>query len=312
MNDVILIKTRQELQELLQRLRQTPRVAVDTESNGFYAYYERICLIQLSTETDDFIVDPMAVDDLGEMKDLFADPSIEKIFHAASNDIAGLKRDFDFRFESLFDTAIACKLLGYRHLGLAHILQDQFGIELNKKWQRCDWGRRPLSDEQLRYARLDTHYLIPLRDRLVADLDAQDRWEQARESFTKVCEVQAPEPRFMGNGHIRIRGANRLDEQAYGVLRSLHLFRDRVARRRDRAPFRIMSNEALLRMASRQPQSIEQLQKIKGLPKTYRKGGSAKQILGVIRKALAHFESPPDPPGVSSNGDSAIQPNHSE
>jgi len=102
--------------------------------------FERICLIQISTETHDYIVDPLGVGNLGRMGALFADPAVEKIMHAASNDIAGFKRDFHFQVDNLFDTALACKLLGGEQLGLSRIINEHFGVVLNKKWQRCDWG----------------------------------------------------------------------------------------------------------------------------------------------------------------------------
>ncbi len=285
MRDVILIEDGRRLMELVQQLSSARHIAVDTESNGFFAYYERICLVQISTEQDDYIVDPLAVDDLHPLAGVFADPAVEKIFHAASNDLSGLKRDFGFHFANVFDTAVASKMLGRRRLGLATILQEHFAVELNKKWQRCDWGKRPLCREQLNYARLDTHYLIPLRHQLASALKDSGLWEQARESFAKLCEVQTPDRRFSKNGVERIRGANRLHHEARSVLKSLCRYRDRIARRRDRAPFRVISNETLLRLAHALPQNMDELQRIKGLPKTYRKGRSARKLLHVIQSA---------------------------
>jgi len=295
MEDVVLIETQEQWERLLDELGTLPCLAIDTESNGFFAYHERICLIQISTEATDYILDPLAVVDLGGLNRVFADPGIEKVFHAAANDISGLKRDFSFEFASVFDTAVACKMIGHRRLGLAHILEDHFGVELNKKWQRCDWGRRPLSDEQLRYARLDTHYLLPLRRQLLAELEAQDLLAQAREAFAGVCQVPAQEPRFLGNGINRIHGAGQLNRAARAVLRTLCRHRDQMARQRDRAPFRILGNETLLRLAERQPRDLDELYKIKGLPKTFRKGAQAKRILSLIRQG----RSDPDPASAS-------------
>ena len=94
----------------------------------------------------------------------FNHPKIEKIFHAAEYDLIILNRDFGFHFEALFDTMAAARILGLKSVGLGSILEDQYGIKVNKKFQRADWGRRPLSREMMTYAQLDTHYLIPLRN----------------------------------------------------------------------------------------------------------------------------------------------------
>ena len=170
-------------QNFIHNLEKTAYVAVDTESNSFYAYFNRICLIQVSTEEQDYIIDPFSLDGIGAFGEILSNPGIEKIFHAAPNDIAGLKRDFKFRVHNIFDTSIAAKMLGYKQLGLAPILLEHFGISLNKKWQRYDWGRRPLRDEQIEYARLDTHFLIPLRHRLVAELEEKELLDAAQRSL---------------------------------------------------------------------------------------------------------------------------------
>ena len=111
----------------MRQLSNAPHIAIDTESNSFYAIFERICLIQVSTTERDYILDPLALKDLEALGTILEDPKIEKIFHAASNDVLGLKRDFQFQVSNLFDTAIACKLLGYKQLGLARILEQHFG-----------------------------------------------------------------------------------------------------------------------------------------------------------------------------------------
>ena len=119
MNSATVIETASHCADLVEHLSHARHIAIDTESNSFYAYFERICLIQISTTERDYILDPLALRDLGPIGKILEDPNIEKIFHAASNDVLGLKRDFQFKVRNLFDTAIACKLLGYKKLGLA-------------------------------------------------------------------------------------------------------------------------------------------------------------------------------------------------
>ncbi len=158
----VLITRPAQLALLMAALREQPAIAVDTESNSLHAYQEQVCLIQFSTPQADYLVDPLADLDLSPLGELFANPAIEKVFHAADYDIACLKRDFGWSFANLFDTQWAARILGWSQVGLASILKTHFNVHVNKKWQRFNWGERPLPTEALDYARLDTHYLLPL------------------------------------------------------------------------------------------------------------------------------------------------------
>jgi ribonuclease D len=290
MDSVVVIQTASQFANMIGRLLNTRYIAIDTESNSFYAYFERICLIQISTDEADYILDPFALKDLRPLDQVLQDPGIEKIFHAASNDVLGLKRDFQFRIRNLFDTAIACKLLGYRQLGLAKILEQHFGVLLDKKWQRYDWGKRPLKEEQLDYASLDTHYLIPLRHSLAADLMVKNLWVAAQEAFEKACEQELQERAFQPEAFLQIRGAQSLDTAGKRILKALYLYRQHEAQRRDRAPFRILTNETLMRLALQRPLNLQEFLKIKGIPRSYQGGPGAYALLGVIRKTVGHTE----------------------
>jgi ribonuclease D len=284
MNPALLIETPAQLHELARELANHGFLALDTESNSFYAYFERICLIQISTPTNDYIVDPQAVKDLSPLTRILDDPRREKIFHAASNDILGMKRDFGFTIRNLFDTAFACKLLGYKQLGLAKIIEKHFGITLNKKWQRHDWSRRPLLPEQLDYARLDTHFLIPLRHLLSTELQTANLWDPAREAFDSLCQMRTREKRFHSMNFLHIRGARALDSDGKRVLKALFVYREQEAQRRDRAPFRILTDDTLIRLAHERPQDSEHFSQVKGLPRSFREGSYAHSLLGIIRK----------------------------
>jgi ribonuclease D len=281
---VIVIQNQDDFSSFITQLENTEFISVDTESNSFYAYYNRICLIQVSTEQDDFIIDPLALEDLGMLGRVLANPDVEKIFHAAPNDISGLRRDFKFDVQNIFDTAIAARILGYKQLGLAKILNEHFGVCLNKKWQRYDWGRRPLRSEQLEYARYDTHFLIPLRRRLSEELDDKQLWEIAREAFQKECEHQFQEKTFRPGNFLHICGAQSLDLAGKRVLQALYLFRENEARRRDRAPFRILTNETLVRLAHQRPKNIRDFTRIKGIPRSYNNSRAAHPLIELIRK----------------------------
>jgi len=161
------------LEKLARRLARHSILGVDTESNSLFAYREQVCLIQFSTSDEDALVDPLALDDLSPLADIFASPKIEKIFHAAEYDLICLKRDFGFSFANLFDTMVAARILGWEEIGLGSILKAEFDVQLDKRFQRANWGKRPLAAELINYASRDTHYLIPLRDRLWSDLQRQ-------------------------------------------------------------------------------------------------------------------------------------------
>ena len=290
MKPITFIDKAARLYSLVSKLSRTEHIAIDTESNSFYAYFERVCLIQVSTLSDDYIIDPLLLEDLEPFGEILANPALEKIIHAASNDILGLKRNFGFHVSNLFDTAIACKLLGYKQLGLAKILQDHFDVTLDKKFQRCDWGRRPLREEQIDYARLDTHYLIPLRHELAVSLRERELWEQAKEAFDRQCEQEAHEKPFHPDGFINIKGARSLDSTGKRILKALYVYRENEAQRRDRAPFRIMSNETLLRLARTRPHSMRAFSQTKGLPRDYRKGHKAQHLIKLIQKNEEYFQ----------------------
>src|SRR5512139_501768 len=172
-----LVETHSHLQRMVDALSQTPIIAVDTESNSLHAYREQVCLVQFSTPTTDYLVDPLALQDLSPLAPLFADPGIEKIFHAAEYDLLCLSRDFGFKFANLFDTMLAARILGRNMVGLGSLLESEFGILLDKRHQRADWGKRPLPEDQLSYARLDTHFLIPLRNHMRQELQDRQWWE---------------------------------------------------------------------------------------------------------------------------------------
>jgi len=185
----ILVTRPQALQRLVEALGRERIVAVDTESNSLYAYQERVCLIQFSIPRRDYLVDPLAQLDMAALGQVFADGGIEKVFHAAEYDILCLKRDYGFEFNNLFDTMAAARILGRKEVGLGAMLEGEFGVRLDKRFQRANWGQRPLPAHLLAYARLDTHYLILLRDRLKAALEESGRWGLAEEDFRRLCRV---------------------------------------------------------------------------------------------------------------------------
>lgn len=287
------------LQELLAAASQVPIVGVDTESNSLYAYYHQVCLIQISLPGADYVVDPLAID-ATPLGALFADPACQKVFHAAENDILGLKRDYRFTFANIFDTMVAARIMGWPQAGLAGILSEKFGVTLDKSLQRANWGQRPLQAELLAYAKLDTHYLLPLRALQEQALKACDRWEEAQEAFERIQSVEWVDKSFDPNGFWNIAGARDLSAQELAVLQALYLFREDLARREDRPPFKVFDNHSLLALSRAQPATLRDVGLVRGMTShQVRRYGSG--LLETIK--LGRGAPPPLPPRrPESNG----------
>jgi ribonuclease D len=265
----ILIEAQSDFDNLAESLRAVPRLAVDTESNSLHAYPERVCLIQLSTEADDFLLDPLALDSLHALGAVLSDAAIEKVFHAAEYDLICLYRDFGFQIAGLFDTRVACRTLGYPRTGLSDVLGQHFQVELDKRYQRANWGRRPLSPALLDYARLDTHFLLPLRDRLAKELEDAGRTAEAREEcewLARQALVETPP----SEGFWRIGRARQLPPDRAAVLRELYEWRDGEARRLNRPPFKILSDKALLALTEALPGDRRALGRVSDVPQRQR------------------------------------------
>ena len=159
-----LIDTPAALEKTLDVLAPHSRIACDTESDSFFAYKPKVCLIQLSVPGHDFLVDPLADLDLAPLGELVGDPDRVVIFHAAENDVIQLQHEFNWRMPGLYDTQIACFVLGLPPYSLAGVLEERFGVKLDKSQQRSDWAQRPLSSKQVEYAAEDTRYLIELHE----------------------------------------------------------------------------------------------------------------------------------------------------
>jgi len=282
-----------QMREMLQNLRQQPVVAVDTESDSLFAYHYKVCLLQISVPGVDYLVDPLAMCDATPLGSLFANPTVQKIFHAAESDIIALQRDYGFAFANVFDTLWAARILGWPNLNLAAILEARFGVTLDKHAQRTNWGRRPLNAEQLAYARLDSHYLLPLREMQIAELTARGRMAEAGESFARSAAVAWEEKPFDPDGFWRVTGAKDLSPQDAAVLKELFLWRDDRARQLDRPLFKVVGDRTLLQLATEQPTDGESLGGVRGM--------SGSQVNRHGRGILAAIErgrkaAPPPPP----------------
>jgi len=265
--DYELIETRADLDALAQDLLGEKVLAVDTEADSFYHYFDKTCLVQIGTRRQIYLIDPLALggpSELSPLAPVFASPDIRKVFHAAEYDIFVLKRDCSFTFANLFDTMISAQLLGYSSVGLSSIARRHFDVNLPKDEQRSDWSRRPLTQQQMSYAAADVLYLLPLAERLWRELREAKRHRWAVEEFETLCQRRWPEREFDELGYLRIKGARKLDPRALSVLRELYLVRDKRAREMDRPPFKVLGNRTLIEIAERRPKKLSELAEIKG------------------------------------------------
>lgn len=247
-----LIASASQLGELVTRIHSSDRIAIDTEADSLHCYREKLCLLQIgvpdaadpAAATRDFVVDPLADLDLAPLRKALEPKEI--ILQGADFDLRMLRRGLDFRARKVFDTVIAARLLGIREFSLAALVKKYFDVELPKGSQKANWARRPLSARMLEYATNDTHYLLPLAEKLEAELEEHQRMEWFRQSCQRAIDQAAVE-RVRDDDEVwRIRGSGALRGRAVPLLRALWQWREKEAQAADRPPFHILQNEELL------------------------------------------------------------------
>lgn len=299
------IETAPRLEEMARILAQSAIIGVDLESDSLYHYIEKVCLLQIATESTSYVIDTLALRDLSLLHPLFSNPKIRKIFHGADYDIRSLYRDFRLQVNNLFDTQLACQFLGLQETGLEAVLRSRFQVELNKKYQRGDWSKRPLSPEMVEYAAKDGQYLIPLARELERELEEKGRLAWVEEECKLMTKVRfapsSPAPLYL-----KVKGAGRLDSRSLAVLEVLLKFREAQAKKSDRPPFKVIRNEALLELALKKPSSAEEMEKGKVLTRREIERYGTHLLQG-IQRALAipekdlqvyHREARPDWPAA--------------
>jgi len=257
-----------EAEGLIRSLRESRRLALDCEAAGFHRYSDRLCLLQITTADDTFIVDPLAFDPSDLLRGPLEDPGVEIVMHGADFDLRLLERDLGICLRGLFDTQVAAALLGEPGLGLQALLESRLGVSLPKKFQRADWADRPLRDGMLEYAADDTRYLLRLADHLLESLRAAGRESWAREECLALEQnATAPSEDEPEDPVTRVKGARDLSSREVTALREALEWRDEIARARDRATFRVVGDQALLEAVLRRPLDGRELTEIKGFPK---------------------------------------------
>ena len=281
-----IVSDSHELQTAVRLLSAATVIGVDTESDSFHAYREKVCLLQISTQDADYLIDPIALPDLAPLKSVFADRAICKVFHAAENDVAGLRRDFNFDTQHLFDTMAAARILGLPRYGLGDLLLEHFGVASDKRLQRYEWGRRPLSPLAIDYAATDSRHLIRLMQLLQRRLEAEDRLTEAEEEFARLESSTVRERLFDSESWSRMKGAQALAPLERAILRELYIWRDGQAATLDRPPFRVAPDAALLALAVARPRDVAGLAEVSGFPDSIaRRYGD--RLLEAVARGLA-------------------------
>lgn len=264
-----VIRTDRGLAELCRELRQAGRFALDTEFVGERTYVPRLCLVQVATDGFIALVDTLAVRDLSPLWALTADPSIEKALHAAREDLRlayyGGERVVP---QNIFDTQVAAGFVGLPQypLGYGRLVEAVMGVKLSKGETRSEWDRRPLTPDQLQYARDDVRYLLPIRDRMGGVLERLGRGGWLAEEMARYSDplVYEPDPEA---AYLRLRGSRGgLTARPTALLRAVAAWREREAADRNVPARSLLRDETLIEMALRPPRRLADFPRLRGFP----------------------------------------------
>lgn len=273
-----------ELQALCDHLRSSPHVAIDTEFLGEDRFVPRLELVQLAAADFCGVVDVPAVGSLKPLAALLGDPAIEKVLHAGRQDLEILFAYTDTLPAPIFDTQIAAALLGYgAQMSYANLVEDLVGTRLEKGHTYTDWGQRPLSTDQLAYALDDVRYLLPIHRILEGELASRQRRSWALEEFSRLrskCR-EREQPDFLH--HQRVKGWQALRPHVLAILQELAVWRDEVARSRNRPRGSVLRDEVLIEIARRKPDTLDTLRTIRGIPK-HEVDRNGETLLAVIQR----------------------------
>ncbi|MCA8918776.1 MAG: HRDC domain-containing protein [Planctomycetes bacterium] len=287
MPETEIVAEPERFSEVIDELMNAPRVALDIESDGFYNYRDRVCIVTLSSEEADFIIDTIALGEAArDMQRLVNREGVPVLMHSGQNDVLALKRDYAFEFELVHDTAVVAMLLGLQHTGLAAIVQSYLGIPLEKELQRHDWSRRPIEPEHVHYLINDTKHLFKMHDLMMDELAKLELMDEYEIECRAVAEAE-PRPREFDPERFRkIKGHGDLSDKQRGVLKVLYAWRDELASKLDRAPFRVTGDYTLLDMARRLPRDLDALAQIRGVGE-WMVQDHGSRLLGLIEQGLS-------------------------
>lgn len=243
------------LRGLVLQWSKEQELAIDLEMEANLHHYGlHLAMIQVSDGKDTWLVDPLAIDDLGPVVELFENPAVQKVFHDVSFDFRILEELLGCRPKNVFDTKIAALLLGKESISLGGLLQEYFQVEKQEKFQRIDWLQRPLDPDMLAYAAGDVKYLLQLKRRLEAELKGGGRWPWFEEenAYRTTQSYRVKEKTCQD-----IKGAKSITDKERGVLNEFFILREQYAKRLDKPVFFVMPDKVMLELAQRPPRLEE-------------------------------------------------------
>lgn len=278
-------------EDLRRSLDQAGAAAVDCEAAGFHRYTDRLCLVQVSVPGRTFVLDPLATPVVDSLRPSLEDPSRPVLMHGASFDLRLLRRDLGLAVAGLVDTQVLATFAGEAAVGLQALLENRLGVRVSKKFQRADWAARPLSREMIDYAAGDTCHLHRLAEVLSEAVRRKGRERWASEECLRIEQAAAqPAETTAMDPVTRVKGASKLDDRTVTALRAALRWRDEIAKARDRAPFRVVGNEALLAAARDRPADPAALAAVHGFPRKLAQGAPGQALM----KALQEVEAMPE------------------
>ncbi len=297
--------------ELAAQARAAGRLGIDTEFMGEGRYRALLCLVQVAVEAPDGtrveVLDPLTEDyDPAPLAAVLGDPDVQVVMHAGRQDVALLRREWSTPIHGIFDTQVAAGFAGLRaQLGYEALLHEMVGVRLRKSASFTRWDTRPLSEEQVGYAREDVLHLLELTDALQGALRDRGRLDWALEecrALEDATDERAPEAIFN-----RLPRVNSLEPSQRAVAYELVRWREETARESDRPVPTVLADAALVEVAKRRPASLERLAQIRGLNEgTLRRRGRA--IITVVERGREREPIPVDGdrPSPSDPGDAPL------
>lgn len=248
MRKLVWVDTPKSLDEVIRKAKAAKSVALDAEMDSYYSYKTKLCLVQMSVDDWDILIDPLTMPDLSPLNELTQNPDIVKVFHAGENDVPYF-REHGVTFENIFDTHIAAKVLELSTKSLGGLVELYYDVVLPKDQSRADWRIRPLPEEQVEYARQDTLYLCDLGDRLHKDLKEANGLTEAGHYFKALEPRTLRVKEFEPEAWAKIKGARELNGVQRSILHELFAWREKEAEKADLAVFRIAHNGALISLS---------------------------------------------------------------